>query len=283
MAGYSDGYDAGYNNNSTAYAVYNDGYGGIEPMAEYTHPDMTYWGTGSVGGTAGSEGHTGYGQLRLSKQAEGPLVPLATVGANPRHKREVCTYWLQSKCQKGDACEFLHQMDYSKMPSCPLGDTCDADDCPFKHASADRPECANYQLGFCSFGRKCPHRHVERHAGWLPDVSPYWLTGSPTASGATSGPQEYAAVPYAALKRQADRNWRTRVCDYFAANGWCPYFDMCNFAHGEPLRSAQPRPQGSKHGGRHDSRGGHHHGGRGGHRDSRGGRGGHHTSDAGLR
>lgn len=145
-------------------------------------------------------------------------MPLATEASNPKHKREVCRYWLQSKCQKGDACEFLHALMPSKMPMCPLGDACDAEECPFKHADADRPECANYQLGFCSFGRRCPHKHTELGPETLPDVSAYWSES------------KYAAHDYSALKQRGP-NWRKKPCDYFQSNGWCPYFDMCNFQH----------------------------------------------------
>jgi hypothetical protein len=182
--------------------------------------------------------HFGVGPLMMHGGAARGVAALATQASNPRHKREVCRYWLQSKCQKGDACEFLHAMDYSKMPSCPLGDSCDAEECPFKHADPKRPECSNYQIGFCSFGRQCPHRHVERHAGHLPEVSPYWLTAA-----APPAPPElaYSAVAYAARKKAESRHWRTRVCDYFDANGWCPYFDMCNFAHGPVERQGAER------------------------------------------
>jgi len=137
---------------------------------------------------------------------------LATVARDRKHKREVCRYWLQSKCLKGNDCEFLHTVDYEKMPVCPMGDACDARECPFKHLDSERSVCANYQVGFCSLGRRCPHRHVAVE-GPPPEVSPYW------------GPT------YAALKRSETKNFRKKPCDYFLANKWCPYFDMCNFIH----------------------------------------------------
>jgi len=138
---------------------------------------------------------------------------LATIATNRKHKREVCRYWLQSKCLKGQACEFLHSIDYDKMPSCPMGDACDRTaNCPYKHVD-EKALCSNYQLGFCSLGRRCPHKHVE-HAGPPPETSAYWLP------------------EYAALTRQvSSKSFRRKACDYYVANKWCPYFDMCNFSH----------------------------------------------------
>lgn len=144
-------------------------------------------------------------------------VRLATEASDKKHKREVCRYWMQSKCMKGSNCEFLHTLDYTKMPVCPLGDMClNQNDCPYKHMDPTRAECSNYQLGFCSFGKRCPHRHVER-SGPAPDISDYWLHS------------------YSALERNRSlansKTFRRKQCDYFVANGWCPYFDMCNFSH----------------------------------------------------
>lgn len=147
---------------------------------------------------------------------------LETTARDVKHKREVCRYWLHSKCMKGHSCEFLHVLDYSKMPFCPMGDTCTAgSECPFKHLDPQRPECANYQLGFCSFGRRCPHRHVVRPADALPDISAYW---------GLEGPMKYSAhVRDESMAHEP--NFRKKKCEYYHTKGWCPYFDMCNFAH----------------------------------------------------
>jgi len=137
---------------------------------------------------------------------------------NKKHKREVCRYWLQSRCLKGSDCEFIHTIEPSKMPICPLGDSCsNITDCAFQHLSPDRPLCANYQLGFCSFGRRCRHRHLEMGPGDLKSVSVYFTP-------------EYAGLEYAT--RMARTNtYKKSKCEYFSQNGWCPYFDMCNFTH----------------------------------------------------
>lgn len=144
---------------------------------------------------------------------EAPKVP-----SNPKHGREVCRYWLHSKCMKGDKCEFLHSLDYSKMPLCHLGDQCPSKtECPFRHLQDTRPLCSNYELGFCSFGRRCAHRHVMRLPEELPELSSYWTP-------------DYCAIKRAASEAH-NPMFRKKACEYFTRNKWCPYFDMCNFRH----------------------------------------------------
>lgn len=141
-----------------------------------------------------------------------------TFTTNKKHKREVCRYWLQSRCLKGSECEFIHTVDHSKMPVCPLGDMCtNMTECGFQHLSPDRPLCANYQVGFCSFGKRCRHRHVQLGPEHLKGTSVYFTT-------------EYAAHEYAETMKKTN-NFRRGKCEYFVLNGWCPYFDMCNFTH----------------------------------------------------
>lgn len=141
--------------------------------------------------------------------------------SDPKHGREVCRYWLHSKCMKGTKCEFLHSLDYAKMPVCHLGDACTSvAECPFRHLDVTRDVCANYELGFCSFGRRCPHKHVKKPAADLPEVSTYWTPS-------------YVALARAKQQASANPTFRKKACDYFVRNGWCPYFDMCNFQHGQ--------------------------------------------------
>lgn len=143
--------------------------------------------------------------------------PLAHVSTNKKHKREVCRYWLQSRCQKGIHCEFLHKLDDSKMPSCPKGSSCDRipgscntlfEPCPFRH-DVKKSRCVNYDAGFCSFGLRCPHEHV---------IS-------------TGGPPVVSPVFFELPERDVGPNFRRAVCSYWSSNQWCPYFDMCNFLH----------------------------------------------------
>jgi hypothetical protein len=134
---------------------------------------------------------------------------LETFAANPKHKREVCRYWINGLCRK-ESCEFLHVLDNTRMSVCPFGDHCRTPNCMFKHVQKENV-CLNYQQGFCSLGRQCPHRHIHMQ-GPPPEVASYFLD---------------SYVPYT----KADRFFRTKACSYFHSNGWCPYFDMCAFRH----------------------------------------------------
>lgn len=146
--------------------------------------------------------------------------PLETHATNKKHKREVCRYWLHAKCLKGAECEFLHSMDYSKMPICPMGDACTAgSSCFFRHMDPSRDVCANYELGFCSFGRRCPHKHVQKGPEEVPEVSSYFDL------------ENYPATVRAERLSRENKTFRKKVCEYYEKNGWCPYFDMCNFSH----------------------------------------------------
>jgi cleavage and polyadenylation specificity factor subunit 4 len=133
--------------------------------------------------------------------------------SNKKHQREVCRYWLSGRCQKGLECEFLHSIDYNKMPACVNGDSCVESSCCFIHPDPNRQICANYQIGFCSFGNRCIHKHVVEKT--LPDISSYWTQ---------DGVSTYKP-------RLSGKNFRMAPCDYYAKNKWCPYFDMCNFKH----------------------------------------------------
>ena len=141
---------------------------------------------------------------------------LQTDAKQHNHKKVVCHYWLKNKCVKGVNCEFLHMLDYEKMPFCPLGQYCSQQDCAYKHYTTERSICANYQLGFCSFGKRCPHFH-QQLAGPAPEVSPYWTP-------------EYQAVKRVKCM-QNSKTFQKKPCEYYAKNLWCPYFDMCNFKH----------------------------------------------------
>jgi len=141
---------------------------------------------------------------------------LATNATHKLHKKEVCSFWIQNRCAKGDQCEFLHMLDYAKMPMCKLGDHCTLRDvsCMYKHPDKNRLECPNYQLGFCSFGRRCKYLH--RTQSSVPEVNPYWTP-------------EYTGLK---IEEHSSKDFfRKKPCAYYLQNKWCPYFDMCNFSH----------------------------------------------------
>jgi len=141
-------------------------------------------------------------------------IPLETIPTNPKHKREVCRYWMKNLCTKGSSCEFLHMWDQNRMPKC-LQPNCTDKQCPFTHTVKENV-CANYMNGFCSFGNNCPHQHVPLD-GPPPDVAALWTT-------------EDASIEYAEKMRNA-KTFRKKPCSYWITNGWCPYFEMCNFTH----------------------------------------------------
>ena len=159
-----------------------------------------------------------------------PQERLATVGDSRTDKRVVCRYWLEGRCLKEQECRFLHVLDHDKMPECKFGSKCSNPACIFKHIrDEEKEECPNYRLGFCAFGVSCRFRHVRRAATDLPPVAECWTT-------------EYLASAYNKRKFEENvSNWRVKECPDFARQGWCPYFDVCNFAHGaDELRSWRP-------------------------------------------
>jgi len=101
-----------------------------------------------------------------------------------RHSRGersvVCKHYLRALCKKGDACEFLHQFDLSKMPECffysNFGE-CNNPECHYLHINPEdkKQECPWYARGFCKHGAKCRLKHVKRvicdryMAGFCPD------------------------------------------------------------------------------------------------------------------
>ena len=139
---------------------------------------------------------------------------LQTKAGHFRHKREVCKYWMRNACQKEDKCEFLHVWDADRMPRC-TKDSCDDSTCPLKHEKK-RFVCANYAQGFCSFGRQCPHEHVQLQ-GPAPAIASMFTFENPSLVYATT--------------MQEERNFQKRTCSYWQKTGWCPYFEMCAFAH----------------------------------------------------
>ncbi len=79
-------------------------------------------------------------------------------------ERQVCKFWIQNMCKKGDLCDFLHEDDKSKYPECSTYEKegsmiihfilgiCNKSDCPFKHTPRAIKECQFYAKGFCKDG-----------------------------------------------------------------------------------------------------------------------------------
>lgn len=100
----------------------------------------------------------------------------------------VCRHWLKNICGNGNACDYVHHYEVSKLPVCQaFAATGICRDkmlncCPFLHTrqrSGDAPrrghlECVFYFLGFCPFGNRCRLTHVKRPSALRPDVMPKW-------------------------------------------------------------------------------------------------------------
>ncbi|CAN8073244.1 unnamed protein product [Agarophyton chilense] len=90
-----------------------------------------------------------------------------------RHARNdrliVCKHYLRGLCKKQDMCDYLHSVDYLRMPECfffsKYGE-CSNNECPYRHVDPEkkRNECPYYARGFCRHGPKCRHRHVKKVA-----------------------------------------------------------------------------------------------------------------------
>lgn len=162
-----------------------------------------------------------------------PEERLATERNHRNDKRVVCRYFVEGKCQKEESCRFLHSLDPDKMPECRHGSRCPLGPprCPFKHISdAEKEECVNYRLGFCSFGPTCKFRHIKLAPELLPPLSELFL-------------KSYIGDARIQSREEANLStWRVKECPEFSSElGWCPFFDQCNFAHGEAeLRHWRP-------------------------------------------
>jgi hypothetical protein len=133
------------------------------------------------------------------------------------HRKTVCRYWLNNKCRKGDRCEFKHEHDPENMPECRKGPSCPDPSCTLSHVTKDdRPLCANYEAGFCSFGHSCQYRHeLKRDA---PVIATMFFAADPVKQ-------------FIEYRKNTQRSFRRAECPYFQCDGWCPYFYACAFKH----------------------------------------------------
>lgn len=129
-------------------------------------------------------------------------------------KKEVCRYWVRNNCTKGSNCNFLHEFQQDKMPLC-TNPNCNNNMCFFKH-ELKKTLCSNYENGFCSFGNTCPHLHVTKE-GPPPLIAPLFTFQEPSLAY-----QKEMSIK---------STYQKKPCAYWARNGWCPYFEMCNFTH----------------------------------------------------
>jgi len=133
------------------------------------------------------------------------------------HKRQVCRYYLRGACAKGDACEWLHEMNADAMPACTY-EPCTRQGCPYKHGiKIEKNPCPNYNAGFCSFGNLCKDSHEFKDES-PPDISSVFLVRD-------------ACKDIIKNRALTQKSFRKAPCPYFKSDGWCPYFYACAFYH----------------------------------------------------
>lgn len=81
----------------------------------------------------------------------------------------VCRHWLRGLCKLGDQCEYLHELDMSRVVECPQyaahGKCANQLECPFRHPTKNKQSecCSAYEKGFCKLGPQCPMPHPRRN------------------------------------------------------------------------------------------------------------------------
>ena len=81
-------------------------------------------------------------------------------GGTDHARNEVCRYYLEGRCLKGDKCPFIHERVQGKIPLCNSfrnTGVCTKVNCQFSHELP--PACEYYQRGFCRHGDKCSGWH----------------------------------------------------------------------------------------------------------------------------
>lgn len=108
---------------------------------------------------------------------------------DPRLRTVVCRHWLRGLCMKGNACEFLHKYDLSRMPFCrhDTVEACKEHNCNLRHrkdeedvassntAYGGRRVCTFFQQGFCRHGSRCRFQHILKESNDLPLVGDFEL------------------------------------------------------------------------------------------------------------
>lgn len=129
-------------------------------------------------------------EYRWDIDATAPICPFYGVSACPKGRfcrdqhivpsyshKIVCRHWLRGLCKLGDHCEYLHELDMSRVVECPTllatGSCPIILECPFRHPKTQAvfDSCPNYDKGFCKLGPRCPKKHIRR------DMCLRYLTG----------------------------------------------------------------------------------------------------------
>lgn len=96
---------------------------------------------------------------------------LTTMSPRPSNRASnVCRFYLQNKCTRGDTCYFYHPPNVSSSTSnvcrfylqnkCARGDACDFYHPPNVSSSRRNAPCAHFLRGNCRFGDQCQNSHA---------------------------------------------------------------------------------------------------------------------------
>lgn len=83
---------------------------------------------------------------------------------NKKAGTEICKFFLDNKCTKGNSCTFSHDKSKPHIPKTECrffehGYCKDGFNCPNSHV--EKILCINYLLGFCPEGKSCQKYHLK--------------------------------------------------------------------------------------------------------------------------
>mmetsp|Transcript_35513 Transcript_35513/g.56845 ORF Transcript_35513/g.56845 Transcript_35513/m.56845 type:complete len:587 (+) Transcript_35513:90-1850(+) len=149
-----------------------------------------------------------------------------------RFKTVVCRHWVKDLCMKMDDCEYLHELNPTRMPECRWGEKCQVPDCIFKHTKEeDRIECTFYKIGFCRKGPSCRFRHVRRAPEECPDEVDWDEIGDAKRLTVTEITQVEHGIEKKIVVQHNDM-YKVAICKHWKQTGDCPFGTRCHFAHG---------------------------------------------------
>ncbi|KAJ8278206.1 hypothetical protein GJAV_G00085060 [Gymnothorax javanicus] len=137
--------------------------------------------------------------------------------------RQYCMYYNRfGKCNRGQACPYIHDPDKVAVCTRFLRGTCKQTDgsCPFSHkvSKEKMPVCSYFLRGICS-NSSCPYSHVyvSRSAGVCQDF-----------------------VRGYCPKGEKCKQKHTLVCPDFSSTGSCPRGSKCKLQHRQRLKRTKP-------------------------------------------
>ncbi|KAJ2610385.1 hypothetical protein H4S08_003636 [Coemansia sp. RSA 1365] len=97
------------------------------------------------------------------------------------------------------------------------------------------------QEGECPYNHKCVFAHGKDELRVREPVSA--RNYSDQTREQPNSPYQRSQPPSAGIRHNTNPLYKTRLCQRFTEQGECPYFEKCQFAHGEAELRALPEPQ----------------------------------------